>query len=288
MSAEHSTAGDRADDTAVDDTAVHAAPHRLTFAVGDDHVGVLRLDRPDKLNAMDSAMFAALHDAAANARSAVDAGECRAVLMVGAGRAFSAGTDLGELGAQAGNRPPRDAHIAWLQQAFSVWEDLPVPVVAAIHGVALGAGCQLALAADLRVMASSAQIGVLEVRWGIVPDLGASYRLPPLVGRSRAIDMAVRGRKIDAPTALAWGLADEVVDDGEFGAAAHAVAAEIAAGPVLATATAARLMREADGRSRDEALTAERTAQAPLLRSEDFAEAVRAGLAGERPVYQGR
>lgn len=265
-----------------------ATPHRLTFTVGDDHVGVLRLDRPDKLNAMDAAMFAALHDAAATARSAVDTGECRTVLMVGAGRAFSAGTDLGELGAQAGGRPPRDEHIAWLQAAFTAWEDLPVPVLAAIHGVALGAGCQLALAADLRLMALGAQVGVLETRWGIVPDLGASYRLPPLIGRSRAIDMAVRARKVDASTALAWGLADEVMDDEAFGDAARSYAAEIAAGPVLAMATAARLMREGSTRSREDALAAERTAQAPLLRSDDFAEAVRAGLAGDRPVYRGR
>lgn len=282
MSADPTAAPPPADD------AADPTPHRLRFTVGDDHVGVLTLDRPDKLNAMDSAMFAALHDAAITARRSVDAAECRAVLMTGAGRAFSAGTDLSELGSQAGGRPPRDEHIAWLQAAFTVWEDLPVPVVAAVHGVALGAGCQLALAADLRVLAAGAQIGVLEARWGIVPDLGASYRLPPLVGRSRAIDMAVRARTVDAQTALGWGLADAVYDDEGFDEAAHAYAAAIAAGPVLATSTAARLMRESSGRSREEALAAERTAQAPLLRSEDFTAAVRAGLAGDRPVYRGR
>ena len=249
---------------------------------------MLTLDRPDKLNAMDTAMFAALHDAAATAREAIADRSCRAVLMVGAGRAFSSGTDLAGLGAQAAGTPPDDEHIAWLQEAFTVWEELDVPVVAAVHGVAFGAGCQLALAAHLRLAAPDAQIGVLEARWGIVPDLGASYRLPPLVGRSRAIDMAIRARRVDAATGLAWGLIDAVLDEADFTDAARAWVADLAAGPVLATGAAVRLMRESSGRSRSEALRAERQAQTPLLASEDFAEAVRAGMAGERPRYAGR
>jgi enoyl-CoA hydratase/2-(1,2-epoxy-1,2-dihydrophenyl)acetyl-CoA isomerase len=218
--------------------------HRLRFTVADDHVGVLTLDRPDKLNAMDAAMFSALHQAAAMAREAIADRSCRAVLMMGAGRAFSAGTDLSELGQQAAGTPPDDDRIAWLQEAFTVWEELDVPVVAAVHGVALGAGCQLALAAHLRLAAPTAQMGVLEARWGIVPDLGASYRLPPLVGRSRAIDMAIRARRVDAATGLAWGLVDAVLDGEDFTGAARRWVAELAAGPVLATAAAVRLMRE--------------------------------------------
>lgn len=261
-------------------------PRRVRFEVGDDRVGVLTLDRPEKRNAMDDAMFAALHDAAARARTAVADRSCRAVLMHGEGPVFSAGTDLSTLGEQR-DGPPDDAHIAWLQQAFTAWEDLDVPVVAAVSGVAYGAGCQLALAAHLRLASPDARFGLLETRWGILPDLGASYRLPPLVGRSRAVDMAVRARIVDAATAHAWGLVDEVVE-GDLLQAARAYVAEIAAGPVLATGRAARLMREAAGRPRAEALAAERAGQRRVLRSADFAEAVRAGTEGESPQYRGR
>lgn len=260
---------------------------RVQFEVTHDHVGVLTLTRPEKLNAMDEAMFAALHAAADTAAAAIADRTCRAVLMIGSGRAFSAGTDLAALGSQP-SQAPDDDHIAWLQAAFTRWEDLAAPVVAAIHGVALGAGCQLALAAHLRVVAPDAQIGVLETRWGILPDLGASYRLPPLIGRSRAIEMAVSARRIDAPTALEWGLANAILAKEGFAAAARQWAATLAAGPPLATGAIPALMRRAAVLSRDEALRAERVAQAPLLRSEDFRTAISAGLAGEQANFAGK
>lgn len=146
----------------------------VTFALGDDHVGVVTVNRPEKRNAMDLAVFDGLHAATARAAAAAAEGSCRAVLLTGAGVAFSAGLDLALFGEQiAGAGAFDDDRIAWLQQAFTGFEDLPVPTVAALKGTAIGAGCQLALACHLRVAAPDVRIGVREARWGLLPDLGA-------------------------------------------------------------------------------------------------------------------
>src|SRR5688500_14290920 len=186
----------------------------VTFDVGGDAVGVVTLNRPDKLNAMNDAVFAGLHVAAGKAAEAAVDQRCRAVLVIGEGRAFSAGLDVSLFAAQASGGMPDDDEIAYLQQAFTGFEDLPVPTVAAVRGVALGAGCQLAIACHLRIAALDASLGLLEARWGLVPDLGATWRLPRLIGLSRATDLAMTARTVDAATALQWGLVDAVADDG--------------------------------------------------------------------------
>ena len=269
---------------------------RVTFEVGEDRVGVVSLNRPEKLNALDRGVFEGLHDAAAQARAAAEEGAVKAVLLRGEGRAFCSGLDVALFGEMAGGAEApiagtdgtQDGMIAWLQQAFTVWEDLPVPTVAAVRGVALGGGCQLAAACHLRVAAPDASIGVLEAKWGIIPDLGGTYRLPRLVGLSRAIDMAMSARQVDARTALAWGLVDAVLEDDDFDAAARAYAATLAAGPTLAQAGAARLMRESLNRSREDALAAERACQAGCLSSKDFGEAVMAAMERRAPNFTGR
>lgn len=261
---------------------------RVRFAIGDDGVGIVTLDRPDKLNAMDQALFDGLHSAAEQARAAVDSGEVRAVLVAGAGRAFSAGLDVSLFGGQLDGGVPDDDWIAHLQQAFTVWEDLPVPTVAAVRGPALGGGCQLALACHLRVAAPDATFGLLETRWAIIPDLGGTYRLPRLVGLSRATDLAVSARTIDAATAHAWGLVDVLLDDADFEQAARGYVATLAAGPTMATGAIPQLMREGLVRPRGEALAAERGQQARCLASSDFSEAVTAALEGRPPRFAGR
>ncbi len=260
---------------------------RVVFEVGADAVGVVRLNRPDKLNALDEDAFKGLHDAAAAAASAAEEGSVRAVLLIGAGRAFSAGLDTSLFAGQVA-QAPSDEWIAWLQQAFTAFEDLPVPTVAAVHGVALGAGCQLALAAHLRLAAPDASFGLLEARWALLPDLGATYRLPRLVGLSRATDLAMSARRIDAATAHAWGLVDAVLDQDDFAAQARAYTARLASGPTVALGAIPRLMREALNSDRVTALAAERAAQERCLRSADFAAAARAGAAREEPEFRGR
>jgi enoyl-CoA hydratase/carnithine racemase len=260
---------------------------RVTFEVGGDGVGVATLARPDKLNAMDAATFDDLHRVAAEAAAAAEAGEVRAVLLIGDGRAFSAGLDVSLFGSQLGE-VPSDDWIAHLQQAFTGFEDLPVPTVAAVRGVAIGAGCQLAMAAHLRVAAPDATFGLLEARWALIPDLGGTYRLPRLVGLSRATDLAMTGRTVDAETARAWGLVDEVIVDDDFAAGARAYAARLAAGPTVAIGAVPALMRASLTGERAEVLAAERRAQVSCLSSDDFKEAVRAAMVREEPSFRGR
>jgi enoyl-CoA hydratase/carnithine racemase len=262
---------------------------RVTFEVGDDRVGVVTLNRPDKLNALDRGAFEGLHDAGARTRAAIEDGAVKAVLLRGEGRAFSSGLDISLFGESlSSGKGFDDEGIAWLQQAFTVWEDLPVPTVAAVRGVALGGGCQLAAACHLRIAAPDASFGVLEARWGLVPDLGGTYRLPRLVGLSRAVDLAVSTRRIDASTALAWGLVDAILDEADFDGAARGYAALLAQGPTLATGQVARLCRENLSRPREEALAAERAAQAACLSSSDFQEAVAAAMESRAPHFLGR
>jgi enoyl-CoA hydratase/carnithine racemase len=260
---------------------------RVSFTARDDAVGVISLARPDKLNALDMAMFEGLHDAAAAARAAIADGRVRAVLVRSEGRAFSAGLDVSLFAGQLSQAPPSDDHIAWLQQAFTGLEDLPVPVVAAVRGPALGAGFQLALAAHLRLAAPDAELALLEARWALIPDLGGLTRLPRLVGLSRATDMAVTARRVDAATALAWGLVDQVVD-GDLDEAALAYTARLAAGPTVAIGAVPALLRRAVTVDRDQALALERAHQPRCIASADFAEAAAAALERREPRFTGR
>ena len=259
----------------------------VTFDVDANAVGVVTLNRPEKLNAMNGDVFAGLHAAARLASGAIDEGRCRAVLVIGAGRAFSAGLDVSLFVEQASGDAPDDERISYLQQAFTGFEDLQVPTVAAVKGVALGAGCQLAIACHLRIAAPDASFGLLEARWGLVPDLGATWRLPRLIGLSRATDLAMTARTVDAATAFQWGLVDAVAED-DFEQFAHEYAARLAAGPTVATGTVAALMRDSYRSDRDTVLAAERQAQQRCLSSADFAEAATAGAEGRQPSFTGR
>jgi len=260
----------------------------VTFDIRPGGVGVVTLNRPDKLNAMNDEVFKGLHTAGEAAASGVASGECRAVLVLGAGRAFSAGLDVSLFAQQASGGAPSDEHIAYLQQAFTIYEDLPVPTVAAIRGVALGAGCQLAAACHLRIAAPDASIGILEAKWGLVPDLGGTLRLPRLIGLSRAIDLAVSARRIDAATALQWGLVDAVAEDEDFESFALQYVTTLAAGPTFATGQVPGLMRNSFALDRDAVLAAERQAQTRCLSSADFVEAATAAVQGRAANFTGR
>lgn len=260
----------------------------VTFEVGDDAVGVVTLNRPEKLNALNMEVFEGLHETAERAAKAAADGSCRAVLVIGAGRAFSAGLDVSLFGEQAAGKPFDDKRVAWLQQAFTGFEDLLVPTVAAVRGVAVGGGCQLALACHLRIAAPDATFGLLEVRWGLLPDLGATYRLPRLVGLGRATDLAISGRVIDSETAAAWGLVDAVLPDEDFAGAARAYAATLAQGPTVATGALPALLRSSFAKDRTTVLAAERAAQRECLSSADFSEAVTAALERRPPHFTGR
>lgn len=259
---------------------------RVTFEV-QDAVGVISLARPDKLNALDLATFDGLHAVAKQARAAIGDHLVRAVLVCGEGRSFCSGLDVSLFSGQV-LEPPTDDWIAHLQQAFTGIEDLPVPVVGAIHGHALGGGLQLALACHLRVVGPSTRLGLLEARWGLIPDLGGLTRLPRIVGSSRAVDLAVTARTIDGETAFAWGLADRLVDDSDVGAHATELAQSLAQGPTVALGAVPGLVRSSFVTGRDAMLAAERAQQQACLTSEDFQEAAAAALEGRPPAFRGQ
>lgn len=248
-----------------------------------ERVALVTIERPEKRNAMDLGVFRGLRDAAERAGEDEAA---RAVLVRGAGGHFSSGIDLNFLGAQSGDGSggsPADS-IAELQGCFNAFEDLDVPSVAAIEGVCFGAGLQLAAACHLRVVLPSASVSVMEVRWGLVPDLGGTYRLPRLVGLGRATELVVTGRRVDADEAVRIGFAERCAQDEEE---AFALARDLAAGPG-SIPRAIRLLRENLGRGRADALAREAEAQIASMSGPDFAEAVGARLDGRAPDFVGR
>ena len=185
-----------------------------------DGVADVRMTRPDKMNALDPAMFAALNEIGEELKTAAGV---RAVVLSGEGRGFCAGLDMGSMAAMAssgpreGNAtnvsamaPGRITHLG--QQIAWVWQELPVPVIAAVHGVALGGGMQLALGADIRIVAPDVKMSVLEVKWGLVPDMTGTLRLAQLVRADVALDLSASGRIIDGHEALRIGLATRVSD----------------------------------------------------------------------------
>ncbi len=254
------------------------------------HVGRLRLNRPSKLNAQTPQMWSELRALGQELR---DDQELRCLVVSGEGRAFSSGIDLGQitggdgLPAAAGAGPDRlVAMIRQGQEAFSWLVDAPFASIAALRGYALGAGLQLALACDLRVAARATQLGALEFRYGLLPDLGGTAWLPRLIGAAGAKELVFTAARIDAEEALRLGLVNRVVDEADLDATVGALADTIAAQPPLALRHAKRAIDAFGDAERSLQLAAE--GQAACLRSEDFVEAGKAFLEGRAPVYRGR
>lgn len=245
-----------------------------------DRVAEVVITRPRTRNAMDWAVFDGL--AAAADRAAAD-DAVGAVLVTGADGAFSSGLDLSLL--STGGPEGVDADmVGRLQAAFDRFEDLAKPTVAALHGPCLGAGAQLAAACHLRVVADDVRIAIAERRWGLVPDLGGTWRLPRLVGLGRATDWVMTGRDVGADEALASGFAQaRMADLGE----ARSLARDLARAPG-ATRRVARLLRDNLDRPRGPALAAEARAQLDCLAGPDVAEAVAAAREGRPPRFVGR
>jgi enoyl-CoA hydratase len=187
---------------------------------------VATLDRPETRNAIDQATIDALHDLCAELEA-----EPRMLVLTGAGGVFASGADI----AQLKERTAVDARAGINTTAFRRIRALPLPVIAAIDGYALGGGAELAYAADLRIGTPGVKIGNPETGLGIIAAAGATWRLPQIVGEARAAEMLLTGRILDADTALAWGLLSAIHPVDELLAAAHALADRIAANDPLAT-----------------------------------------------------
>jgi enoyl-CoA hydratase len=193
-----------------------------------DGVATLRLDRP-KMNAINDQLLSELREAAGQAWNRADV---RAVVLYGGERVFAAGADIEEMSRRS--YPDLLAWAATLQDTFRLLARLPMPVVAAVNGYALGGGLELALTADFRVLGARAKVGAPEIQLGIIPGAGGTQRLTRLVGPARAKAMVYPGRQVGAEEAVAIGLADRAVPDGEVLETALAMAASFVSGPALA------------------------------------------------------
>jgi enoyl-CoA hydratase/carnithine racemase len=257
------------------------------FAV-EDGVARVTLSRPEKLNALTFDAYADLRDLLGELPHR---GDARVLVLTGQGRGFCSGGDVEEIIGELQRMPAADL-LAFTRMSGAVvkaMRDCPLPIVAAVNGVAAGAGSVLALASDFRLLARSASFAFLFTRVGLAgADMGSAYLLPRLVGLGRAMELLVLGQDVRAERALEIGLATQVVDDDELVAAASALARRLADGPALAySTTKALLTRELD-LDLAGAIELEAFAQALLMQSEDHREFYAAWSAGRRPVWSGR
>ncbi|KWV45868.1 enoyl-CoA hydratase [Bradyrhizobium macuxiense] len=249
----------------------------------------VRLNRPDKLNALDPAMFSAIADTGARLR---DDRRVGAVVLSGEGKAFCAGLDIERLVATTegesilpfadlGQRTHGIAN--WAQHLVWLWRELPVPVIAAVHGVAFGGGFQLALGADIRYLAPDTRLSIVEAKWGLVPDMAGTQLMRHLAGEDVVRELTYTARIFSAREALTYGLATRIVDDPRE--AAFATARMIAGRSPDAIRAAKRLLNLAATCDAATGLAAETAAQAALLGTPNHVEAVRANLEHRLPQW---
>ncbi|RZJ09620.1 MAG: 2-(1,2-epoxy-1,2-dihydrophenyl)acetyl-CoA isomerase [Rubrivivax sp.] len=254
-------------------------------------VRLLRMNRPQALNAFTAAMLGQLRQAL---EAAAEDGATRCVLLTGAGRAFSAGQDLADPhvapSSDAGAAPKDIGHMLeryYVPLALQL-RAMPVPVVAAVNGVAAGAGANVALACDLVLAAEGATFIQAFSKIGLIPDCGGTWLLPRLVGRAKALELALLGDKLGAAQAHAFGLIARVVPDAELMDAAMGVAQKLAAMPTRALVATRRALDNAMKLDFETALEAEVALQSQLGFAHDYLEGTAAFLDKRQPVYKDR
>jgi enoyl-CoA hydratase/carnithine racemase len=254
-----------------------------------DGVADVRLNRADKLNGLDRAMFEAL--VTTGARLAADR-TLRAVVLSGNGRAFCAGLDFSAFTAEAAAGRTTGSLLAraegqvanFAQQAVYAWTSLPVPVIAAVHGVAFGGGLQLALGADIRFVTPDAQLSVMEIKWGLVPDMTGTQTLRHLARLDVVKELVFTGRIVSGADAVAMGLATHVSDAPLD--AALALARDIAARSPDAVRAAKRLLNAAVATTLADGLALEEREQRVVMGGANQAEAVRANFEKRAPKFE--
>ena len=249
-----------------------------------DHVATVTLARPGKHNALDIAMFDGIVGAASELSRAPGV---RAVVLHGDGPSFCSGLDI--MGVMAGQgldglTDPLGGEVPnWFQRTAYDWISLPVPVIAAVHGTCFGGGLQIALAADIRIATPDARLSVMEVRWGLIPDMSITRTLPRLVGIDVAKELTYTGRIFSGEEALRLGIVTHVSDD-PLGSA-HELATEIAAKSPEAVRGAKRLYDEAWNQSAQDSLALEAELQRSLIGSPNQLAAVAAGMTKQPPQF---
>jgi len=254
-------------------------------------VRLLRLNRPDALNAFTAAMLGQLRQAL---EAAAEDGATRCVLITGAGRAFSAGQDLADPHVAPSREPgaaPKDiGHMLdhyYIPLALRL-RSIPVPVVAAVNGVAAGAGANMAFGCDLVLAAESASFLQAFSKIGLIPDCGGTWLLPRLVGRAKALELALLGDKLKAPEAERLGLISRVVPDAELMDTAMAMAQKLAGMPTRALVETRRALDEAMKLDFEPALKREAALQSQLGFSHDYLEGTAAFLDKRKPEFKDR
>jgi len=247
---------------------------------------VITLNRPARLNAFNEAMHHALRAALADAQADP---ACGALLLTGAGRAFCAGQDLSDRA--PGSGPPRDLGQSlenFYNPLVRQLRALPFPVVAAVNGMAAGAGASLALHCDIVLAARSAKFVQAFARIGLVPDSGSTWLLPRLVGAARARGLALLGEPLDAATAAEWGLIWKAVADDRLMSEAEAICERLAQGATIGLGLIKQALDAAERNDLDAQLALERDLQREAGFTPDYAEGVRAFLDKRAPVFSGR
>ncbi|ABS64860.1 Enoyl-CoA hydratase/isomerase [Parvibaculum lavamentivorans DS-1] len=251
-------------------------------------IALLTLNRPEVLNSIDTALIADMRTAVAQVEKDPEA---RVLLITGAGRGFCAGADLAAQGQRiegmsVGQGVAHGMTIGFNPMMREIYA-LSKPIIAAVNGVAAGGGVGLALVADIVIAAKSASfVQVFGPRLGLIPDLGCTWHLPRLVGRARALALALMGDKLPAETAAEWGLIWKCVDDNSLMSEANAVAAKLANGPTNAFAEIRKAVDTATGNSFSEQLDYERDVQGTLGDHPNFMEGVKAFLTKREPEFK--
>ena len=254
----------------------------LTFEVA-DRIATITVNRPDKLNALNSGTIAELGAAIDDARVRQDVG---GVILTGAGRAFIAGADIGELQGQSPFVAKGRSRAG--QEVFRRFEMCPKPVIAAVNGFALGGGCELAMACHVRIASEHAKFGQPEVKLGILPGYGGTQRLPRLVGKGRALQLLMTGEMIDAEEALRIGLVNRVVHAAELIGAAQIMLKQIMQNAPLAVALSIEAVDRGLGMTLDEGLILEANHFGLLAATDDMKEGMSAFLEKRAPGFNGR
>jgi len=249
-----------------------------------DHVAHVRLNRGDKMNALDPAML----DGIVAAGEAVNREDVRAVVLSGEGRAFCAGLDVATFAA-LGSDPAAlmertHGRSNLFQRVAMVWHELPMPVIAAVHHTCFGGGLQIAMGADIRIAAPETRMSIMEMKWGLVPDMGGMVLLPRLMRADLMKRLIYTGEIFAAEQALEWGLVTEIAADPL--ARAQALAADIAAKSPSAVRTAKALAEIAVTEGPDEVLLAESRLQADLIGKPHQMEAVMANVQKRAPDFK--
>ncbi len=257
----------------------------ILFSV-DGGIARLTLNRPDKLNSFNTQM----HGEVREALERLPGSGARVLVLTGAGRGFCAGQDLGDRAVAPGSRGVDlgESIDRYYKPLVLALHSLPMPVIAAVNGVAAGAGANIALACDLVIAARSASFVQAFSKLGLLPDSGGTWTLPRLIGNARALGLTLLGNKLPAEEAAAWGMIWQCVADADLGSPVDALAEGLAVAPTRGLAWTKAAIRGSWQHSLAEQLDIERDAQRELGRSTDYAEGVAAFIEKRTPRFTGR